>query len=163
VTAAMSTRDLESDAIVLLRLARVYLGRDTVSVHIDATGVAITVATEAAAHRLAEAHGLRRAGTSLAADMGRRRRRRHHLRPHRPGTPPRSARRRVNDYKLPNGKALVLRTCERKDDGTLTGHGNFPWPAEIGATVGSARLEPRNRTAAADSTASSGGRETRPT
>jgi hypothetical protein len=41
----------------------------------------------------------------------------------------------VNDYKLPNGKALVLRTCERKDDGTLTGHGNFPWPAEIGATV----------------------------
>jgi hypothetical protein len=35
MTAAMSTRDLESDAIVLLRLARVYLGRDTVSVHID--------------------------------------------------------------------------------------------------------------------------------
>jgi hypothetical protein len=66
MTAAMSTRDLESDAIVLLRLARVYLGRDTVSVHIDATGVAITVATETAAHRIAEAHGLRRAGTPLA-------------------------------------------------------------------------------------------------
>lgn len=64
MTAAMSTRDLESDAIVLLRLARVWLSRDTVSVHIDATGLAITVATEAAAHRLVEAHGLRRAAPS---------------------------------------------------------------------------------------------------
>jgi hypothetical protein len=62
VTAAMSTRDLESDAIVLLRLARVYLGRDVIRVCIDATGLAITVATEAAADRIVAAHGLRRAG-----------------------------------------------------------------------------------------------------
>jgi hypothetical protein len=62
----MSTRDLESDAIVLLRLARVYLGRDVTSVHIDATGLAITVATEAAAHRLTEAHGLKPAHSRLA-------------------------------------------------------------------------------------------------
>jgi hypothetical protein len=56
----MNTHDLESDAIVLLRLARAYLSRDVLSVHIDATGIAITVANEDAAHRLVEAHGLRR-------------------------------------------------------------------------------------------------------
>jgi hypothetical protein len=69
VTAAMSTRDLESDAIVLLRLARVYLGRDVTSVHIDATGLAITVATEDAAHRLVDSHGLRRVSHAPAAHM----------------------------------------------------------------------------------------------
>jgi hypothetical protein len=60
VTAAMNTNDLESDAVVLLRLARAWLSRDVISVHIDATGIAITVATEDAAQRIIEAHGLRR-------------------------------------------------------------------------------------------------------
>lgn len=69
MSAAMSTRDLESDAIVLLRLARAWLSRDTVSVHIDATGLAITVATEAAAHRLVEAHGLNRAARTSLVSM----------------------------------------------------------------------------------------------
>jgi hypothetical protein len=84
----MSTRDLESDAIVLLRLARVYLGRDVTSVHIDATGLAITVATEDAAHRITEAHGLKSTHSHPRAHVVRWHRRRHRLRPPRPGHPP---------------------------------------------------------------------------
>jgi hypothetical protein len=69
MTAAMNTNDLESDAVVLLRLARAWLSRDVISVHIDATGIAITVATEDAAQRIIEAHGLRRAASSSLVKM----------------------------------------------------------------------------------------------
>jgi hypothetical protein len=65
----MNTNDLESDAIVLLRLARAYLRRDVISVHIDATGIAITVATEEAAQRIAQPHGLGRGERSSLVKM----------------------------------------------------------------------------------------------
>jgi hypothetical protein len=69
VTAPMNVHDLECDATTLLRLARTYLSRDVLSVHIDATGIAIAVANEETARRLAEAHGMNRAAKSSLVAM----------------------------------------------------------------------------------------------
>jgi hypothetical protein len=65
----MKTAEIESDIVVLHRLARMWLD-GTTRIVIDQRGITITVPTDAAARRITESHGLRRATTLVQTWVG---------------------------------------------------------------------------------------------